>query len=100
MSDLDQREEVRVTSTHPSEVETQRRLKQVETHLTSEFRDLTGWLVRREVRTVSAQLLASARFTDYVPLLADRIARERLRDHRAAQPDETDGTAGFAAGRT
>jgi len=65
--------------------------------VTREFPDLGDWLVRREFRTVSAQLLARARFTDFVPLLAYRIARERLRDHRAGQLDETAIAAGTAA---
>jgi hypothetical protein len=97
MSDLDQREDVRATSTHPSEVETQRRLKQVEVQLTREFPDLADWLVRREFRKVSAQLLARARFTEFVPLLAYRSAYEKLRDHGPGRPDETDVPAGVAA---
>ena len=88
---------MRAASTLPSEVETQRRLKQVETRLTSEFPDLEDRLVRREVREVSADLLAGARFTDFVPLLVDRIARERLRDHRARRPNETGVPADVAA---
>ena len=95
--DVDQREEVTVTVTPPSEVETQRRLKLVEVRLTNEFPDLAGWLVRREVRKVSAELLGRARFTDFVPLLAERGARERLRGHRAGRPNQTDVPASAAA---
>jgi hypothetical protein len=80
-----------------SDVEIQRRLKQVETHLTSEFSDLADWLVRLEARTAAAQLLARARFTDFVPLLAYRIARERLRDHRAGRLDESAGVTARSA---
>jgi len=84
-------------STPQSEVDNRRRLQQVEKRLTGEFPDLAVSMVQGEVRTVSAGLLARARFTDFVPLLVYRMARERLREQRAAQTDATEVQARIEA---
>ncbi len=46
--------------------------------LAAEFPHLHHEVVRREVETVTGALLASARFDDYIPILAHRSARDRL----------------------
>jgi hypothetical protein len=77
-------------STRPNEIETERRLKQVEKRLSAAFPDAADSLVRREIRAMYAELLRRARFTDFVPLLVYRLARERLLEHQAAHIDESD----------
>ena len=48
--------------------------------LARDFGDLPIDRIRPEVKVVGGWLFSVARFYDFVPVLADRYARERLRD--------------------
>ena len=48
--------------------------------LLREFTYLPRGEVVREIEAVTQRLLTGARFDDYIPLLAHRFARDRLRD--------------------
>jgi hypothetical protein len=54
--------------------------------LIREFEGVTPEEVIEEVEFVAGALLADAHFDDYVPLLAHRFARERLRQSRERKP--------------
>jgi hypothetical protein len=60
------------------EAKTRRQLALVDTALTKEFATLPESVVHREVATVSAELIANARFTDHVAVLTGRFAAEHL----------------------
>ena len=57
-----------------------RSLARVAEHLSAEFPELGSVAVQREVTQVARILLGTARFTDFVPVLTYRQARERLRN--------------------
>ena len=61
------------------EAKTRSQLALVNTELTNEFATLPASVVHREVATVSDGLIANARFTDHVAVLAGRFAAEHLR---------------------
>jgi hypothetical protein len=48
--------------------------------LARDFRELPIDRIHPEVKVVGGWLFSVARFYDFVPVLADRYARERLRD--------------------
>lgn len=52
--------------------------------LRSEFTDVPAAEVEKTLFSVAEELLSHARFEDYVPLLAHRRARERLRSQPLA----------------
>jgi len=64
---------------------TQLRLDHNARSLMREFAHLTGEDVIGEFEQVTQALMAGARFDDYVPILAYRFARDRLRDKPAQQ---------------
>jgi hypothetical protein len=51
--------------------------------LLSEFESLPKDVVVREIEQVTRLLLQPARFDDYIPILAYRVAREHLRERIA-----------------
>jgi hypothetical protein len=55
------------------------RLRQAETDVAREFHSLDRDVVRQEFERVSSDLLRTATVTDFVPVLAQRDAREALR---------------------
>ena len=55
------------------------RLKQAEKDVAREFGSLDPEVVREQFERVSGDLLRNATVTDFVPLLAQRDAREALR---------------------
>jgi hypothetical protein len=71
---------------------TREKLTRLAGELRNEFTHVPAAEVERTLFVVAEELLADARFQDYVPLLAHRQARERLRSHSA-------GPRARAAGR-
>jgi hypothetical protein len=61
-----------------------KRLRQAEAEVTREFGQLDPDVVRREFARVSDELLATARVTDFVPVLVHRQVREHLRNQVGA----------------
>jgi len=59
---------------------TRTKLDHVPQRLSDEFADVSPADVEPKVAEVARVLLAEARFTDFVPLLAHRFVRERLLD--------------------
>ena len=62
----------------------EKRLQQAEVDLAREFSTVDRELVHREFERIAGDLLANARVTDFVPVLARRHAREQLRSMPAA----------------
>jgi hypothetical protein len=60
------------------------RLKQAELDVAREFGSLDPEVVREQFERVSSELLRDATVTDFVPMLAQRHAREALRSTAAA----------------
>jgi hypothetical protein len=61
-----------------SDTETKRHLAMVEQDLAREFSSLPPDAVHREVEKISGELLSSASFPDFVPLLTRRFAHDQL----------------------
>ena len=64
--------------------DTRRHLDAVEQDLAREFSSLSPDTVHHEVEKISGQLLSSASFPDFVPLLTRRYARDEL-DRKARE---------------
>ena len=58
--------------------DTKRHLDAVEQDLVREFSSLSREAVHSHVEQIAGQLLSSASFTDFVPLLTRRYARDEL----------------------
>jgi hypothetical protein len=56
----------------------EKRLQQAEVDLAREFSTVDREVVRREFERIAGDLLANAKVTDFVPVLARRHAREQL----------------------
>jgi hypothetical protein len=67
----------------------EKRLQQAEVDLAREFSTVDRELVHREFERISGDLLANAKVTDFVPVLARRHTREQLRSMPAAAPAGT-----------
>ncbi len=63
-----------------------RGLEHVAERLEDQFGGVDGRLVQAHVHVVAKRLLDRARFPDFVPLLTERYARERLESIVAAPP--------------
>ena len=66
------------------DTDTRRHLDAVEQDLAREFSSLSPDTVHHEVEKISGQLLSSASFPDFVPLLTRRYARDEL-DRKARE---------------
>jgi hypothetical protein len=62
----------------------EKRLQQAEVDLAREFSAVDRELLHREFERITGDLLRDATVTDFVPVLARRHARERLRSMPAA----------------
>jgi len=62
----------------------EKRLQQAEVDLVREFSAVDPELVHREFERIATDLLANAKVTDFVPVLARRHARDQLRSMPAA----------------
>lgn len=62
----------------------EKRLEQAEVDLAREFSAVDRDLLHREFESITSELLRNATVTDFVPVLARRHARERLRSMPAA----------------
>ena len=67
----------------------EKRLQQAEVDLAREFSAIDRELVHREFERIAGDLLANAKVTDFVPVLARRHARDQLRSMPAAAPAGT-----------
>ena len=72
------------------DLETRRRLNEVTRALAGEFPNLAAEDVERTVTDVAGGLSRDARFTDFLPVLAYRLARDTLvtlHEHAASAAD-------------
>jgi hypothetical protein len=53
--------------------------------LADEFDAVPAASIGREVDAIANRLAGPAHFDDYIPVLAHRLTREELRDHRVEQ---------------
>jgi hypothetical protein len=82
-------------------IETRRKLDSGTRLLLREFGSLPPDEIVREVEAAAARLLSSARFDEFIPVLAHRSARNRLRggssSEREPSPPDRERPGGFAA---
>jgi hypothetical protein len=82
-------------------IETRRKLDSSTRLLLREFGSLPPDEIVREVEAAAARLLSSARFDEFIPVLAHRSARNRLRGGSASErepsPPDRERPAGLAA---
>ena len=67
------------------DADTQRRLEAIAQELTREFAGVSSEIVRGQVQRVSGQLIQTASFLDFVPLLTRRLVREELESLTVSQ---------------